>query len=250
VRAQELIQCPIERIDRGHNPREEFDRHLIEELALSIGAHGVIEPIVVRRRPHERYELVAGERRWQAAQMAGLRELPAIIVEIDDEELDFLQFDEQHLRQDWNSLEYAKWMQRMMNKYGLNQEQLAARIRKNQAHVSERLTLLKSPEPVQEIFKNGQLSSTQAVLIAKSPPGEQLHLAQKAIRQRLTVRDLSRKVRKNKQKTAQIRDLEHRFQRKCGLRVEVVLGRKQGSGEVKFRFGNLDDLDRLIKLAT
>jgi ParB family chromosome partitioning protein len=249
VRAQELIQCPIERIDRGHNPREYFDPQLIEALAHSIGAHGVIDPIVVRRRPHERYDLVAGERRWLAAQKAGLRELPAIIVQIDEEELDFLQFDEQHHRQDWNEIEYAKWMQRMLEKHNLTQEQLAGRIRKNPSHVSVFLALLKSPEAVQEMLKTGQLSSTQALLIAKRPAGEQLSLAQRAVSEGLNTIELRRKVRKNKDKSAQIRDLERRFQRRYGLRVQVALGRKQGSGEVRLRFGNLDELDRLIELA-
>jgi ParB family chromosome partitioning protein len=233
---RELIQCPIELIDRGKNPRSEIDPAELQELAQSVGDHGVIEPIVVTRTANGRYLLWAGEKRWRATQKAGLKEIPALVVEKFDP---VQQAHEQIHRSNWSELDWAHHVEAIMQDEGLTQDQVAVRLRKSQAWVSLSLSLLRLPEPVQELVRTGQLGAKNAYIIAKSPPSEQLQRAEEAIGKRVKKREL--------RKSANVRDLEQKFQRKLGMRAEVVPAKKNGSGRVIFSYGNLVELDRLIR---
>jgi ParB family chromosome partitioning protein len=239
---RELIQCPIELIDRGKNPRSEIDPHELELLAKSVADFGVIDPIIVTRTTNSRYLLWAGERRWRAAQKAGLRAIPAFVFDSFDA---VRQAHEQGQRSNWSELDWAKHIAAIMKDESLTQLQAADRLGKSQTYVSLALSLLKLPESVQDLVRTGQLAPSVAQVIATKPQSEQVQLARQAIEKGLKTRDVRRRETK---KSANVRDLEQKFQRKLGMRVEVLPGKKHGTGEVRFRYGTMVELDRLIEV--
>jgi ParB family chromosome partitioning protein len=238
-----------------HQPRRHFDEGHIEELAESIRSKGVLLPLIVRRTP-EGYVLVAGERRWRAAQKAGLRELPVMVREVSEKEAFELALIENIQREDLNPVEEAEAYKRLIEEHGLTQEELAARVGKDRSTISNALRLLRLPDAIKQAIVAGALSMGHArALLAISDEGDLRKAAEKVIAEDLSVRAAealvqrlkSRRLPKAKREgtgSAQVRHLVEKLQRKLGARVE--LKDKGGSGTLEIRYGSLQELDRIL----
>ncbi|HKQ71050.1 MAG TPA: ParB/RepB/Spo0J family partition protein [Polyangiaceae bacterium] len=260
--------CPIERIvPQKGQPRQHFDERALEELAQSIREHGVLEPLVVRKAPRDpsgggmdRYELIAGERRWRAAQRAGLHELLVVVKDVAPSDVFELALIENVQREDLNPLELAEALDRLVREHGYTQEKLAERVGKDRATIANSLRLLKLPPRVRQMVIEGALSEGHArALLGAVDPKVIEALADRVTRGGLSVRETERLVRAKKQdrgpgeandpsnkKSASVRDLEERLTRKLGARVEVR--DNGGKGELIVPYASLDDLDRLLDI--
>jgi ParB family transcriptional regulator, chromosome partitioning protein len=242
------------RPNRGQ-PRRHFDEAHIEELAESIRSKGVLLPLIVRRVP-DGYVLVAGERRWRAAQKAGLRELPAMIREVTEKEAFEIALIENIQREDLNPVEEAEAFKRLIEEHGLTQEELAARVGKDRSTVANALRLLRLPDAIKQAIVAGQLSMGHArALLAIPDEGDLRKAAARVIAENLSVRAAEALVQRLKSRRlprqrrdghggTQVRHLVERLQRKLGARVE--LKDKGGSGTLEIRYGSLQELDRLL----
>src|SRR5581483_566055 len=236
-------------------PRRHFDEVHIEELAESIRSKGVLLPLIVRRAS-EGYVLVAGERRWRAAQKAGLRELPVMVREVTDKEAFEIALIENIQREDLNPVEEAEAFKRLIEEHGLTQEELAARVGKDRSTVANALRLLRLPEPIKQAIVAGQLSMGHArALLAIADEGDLRKAAARVIAENLSVRAAEALVQRLKSKRlprekrdghagSQVRHLVEKLQRKLGAKVE--LRDKGGSGTLEIRYGNLQELDRVL----
>lgn len=249
--------CALERLvpNRGQ-PRKHFEEGALEELAHSIREHGVIEPLVVRRVGNEdRFEIIAGERRWRAAQRAGLREVLVVVKTFDDKKAYEAAIIENVQREDLNPIELAQGLRVLCEDHGHTQESLALALGKDRTTISNALRLLKLPARVQQWVIEQALSEGHArALLGAGEEGAMLQLAELAIKRRMSVRQLEAEVRAHKQpkggegkksKTASVRDLEQRLSRALGTRCE--LKDRAGKGVIVIRYGDLDELDRLLE---
>ncbi len=251
-----VINLGIEEIrpDRGQ-PRRHFDDVHIEELAESIRSKGVLLPLIVRRS-NEGYVLVAGERRWRAAQKAGLRELPVMVREVSEKEAFELALIENIQREDLNPVEEAEAFKRLIEEHGLTQEELATRVGKDRSTVANALRLLRLPDGIKQAIVAGQLSMGHArALLAIADEGDLRKAAEKVMAENLSVRAVEALVQRIKSKrlpkekremhgSAQVRQLVEKLQRKLGARVE--LKDKGGKGTLEIRYGSLQELDRVL----
>ena len=153
-------------------PRKDFDEQSLQELADSISLHGIIQPLIVRKKD-QHYEIIAGERRWRAAKLAGLKEVPVIIKDYSEEEIAEISLIENIQRSDLNPIEEAKAYEKLINSYGLTQESLAERISKSRTVVTNALRLLRLPEDVQELLEKGIISTGHAKVILGAETAEQ-----------------------------------------------------------------------------
>jgi ParB family chromosome partitioning protein len=256
-----VFECPIEKIvPQKGQPRQHFDKERLDELAESIRQHGLIEPLVVRKRGEE-YELVAGERRWRAAQRAGLREVLVVVRDVSTKDAFELALIENIQREDLNPIEFAEALSRLLTEHGYTQETLAERVGKDRSTVANALRLLKLPEKVRRLVVTGDLSEGHARALLGVPDEARLaDLADKVATGRLSVRQTEALVRgakhegggKNgaptgpKGKSAGVRDLELRLSRKLGTKCEVR--DKEGKGEIAVAYSSLDELDRLLEV--
>lgn len=248
------FRCALEKIvpNRGQ-PRRDFDEQALEELAQSIRQFGLIEPLVVRSLPgEERYEIVAGERRWRASQRAGLREVLVIVRDLDDKRAYELALIENVQREDLNPIEFAAALRKLIDEHGHTQETLAAAVGKDRSTVTNALRLLKLPATLQQWVIKGQLSEGHArALLGAGDEAGMLSLAQQALQRKWSVRQLEAEVRAAKQpktkpkKSPSVRDLELRLARRLGARCEVK--DKEGKGQLVIHYSNLDELDRLLE---
>lgn len=251
-----VMNLGIEEIrpNRGQ-PRRHFDEVLIEELAESIRSKGVLLPLIVRRES-EGYVLVAGERRWRAAQRAGLRELPVMVREVSEKEAFEIALIENIQREDLNPIEEAEAYKRLIEEHGLTQEELAARVGKDRSTVANALRLLRLPDPIKQAIVAGQLSMGHArALLAIADEGDLRKAAARVMAENLSVRAAEALVQRLKSKRlprqrragpggAQVRHLVEKLQRKLGARVQ--LKDKGGSGMLEIRYGSLQELDRVL----
>lgn len=253
-----VFECPIEKIvPQKGQPRQHFDQDRLAELAASIREHGLIEPLVVRRRG-EQFELVAGERRWRAAQRAGLRDVLVVVRDVSAKDAYELALIENIQREDLNAVEFAEALQRLLNEHGYTQETLAARVGKDRSTVANALRLLKLPERVRTLVATGELSEGHGRALLGAPDEATLAaLAEKVATGRLSVRQTEALVRGakssgngssegTKDKTPAVRDLEARLSRRLGTRCNVR--DKDGKGEIVVSYSSLDELDRLLEL--
>ena len=234
-------------------PRKHFDKGNLEELTNSIKEQGVIQPIVVRpdKANTNKYEIIAGERRWLAAQNAGLHEVPVVILNVDDvKSLEFA-IVENVQRQDLNPIDEARGYQRLIDEFNYNQEKLSKFIGKSRSYIANTLRLLSLTEDVLQMVEKGDLSAGHArTLIGLN---NSTVIARKIIQKRLSVRQaevLSRQFRDKKFKLVQkkdpnILDLQKSLEEKTGLGV-TVNNKKNNSGTITFEYGSLDQLDRII----
>ena len=250
-----VIQIGIEEIrpQRGQ-PRRHFDEAHINELAESIRSKGILLPLIVRRA-ETGYILVAGERRWRAAQKAGLRELPAMVREVSEKEAFELALIENIQREDLNPIEEAEAYKRLVEEHGLTQEELAAGVGKDRSTVTNALRLLRLPEAIKQAIVAGQLSMGHARALLALPDDDLRKAAEKTIAEQLSVRAVEALVQRLKSKrlpkekreahgSAQVRHLVEKLQRKLG--AKVALKDQNGSGTLEIRYQNLGELDRIL----
>ena len=256
-----VFSCAVEKIrpQRGQ-PRRHIDDAALEELTQSIREHGVIEPLVVRRRGSDQFEIIAGERRWRAAQRAGLREVLVVVRDVSDKDAFELALIENIQRADLNPIELAEAFDRLMRDLEYTQESLAQRIGKDRSTIANALRLLRLPERVRNLVVSGELSEGHARALLGAPDELALAtLADKVVTGRLSVRQTEALVRTAKanagtggkggrksNKTAAVRDLELRLERKLGTKCEVR--DRDGKGEIGIKYSSLDELDRLLDL--
>ena len=260
-----VFVCALDKIvPQKGQPRQHFDAAALEELAASIKEHGLLEPIVVRRAPlsggagADKFEIIAGERRWRACQKAGLHEALVVVKDVSNKAAFELALIENVQREDLNPVELAEALDRLVKEYGYTQESLAQRLGKDRTTVTNSLRLLKLPPLVRTKIAMGELSEGHARALLGADAGAIEALADKVVRGRLSVRATEALVRgarasKKKEnggapalvtKSVGTRDLETRLTRALGTKVEV---RDQGNkGEVAIPYADLDALDRLI----
>jgi len=234
-------------------PRKHFDKSALEELTNSIREQGVIQPIVVRpdKSSSGKYEIIAGERRWLASQNAGLHEVPAVILDVDDiKSLEFA-IVENVQRQDLNPIEEAKGYQKLIDEFSYDQEKLSKFIGKSRSYIANSLRLLSLPEEVLSMVIHGDLSSGHArTLVGLNNSTE---IAKKIVQNKLSVRQsevLVRQYRNKKfkvisKKDPNILDLQKNLEEKIGLTVSIS-NKKNNSGTISFEYQDLDQLNRLI----
>ena len=262
-----VFACPLDKIvpNRGQ-PRQHFDADKIEELAQSIREHGVLEPIVVRRRAgSDVFEIIAGERRWRAAQKAGLRETLVVVRDVSAKDAYELALIENVQREDLGPIEFAEALDRLVHEHGHTQETLAGRLGKDRSTIANALRLLRLPPKVRERVVNGELSEGHARALLGAPSDSTLStLAEKVVRGHLSVRQTEQLVRAAKSastpgggagsgskgtpaaKSASVRDLETRLERRLGTKVEVR--DQDGKGELLVRYASWDELDRILEI--
>jgi len=254
-----VFQCPIEKIvPQKDQPRQHIDQDRLEELAQSIREHGLIEPLVVRRRG-DQFEIIAGERRWRAAQRAGLREVLVVVRDASPKDAFELALIENIQREDLNAIEFAEALSRLIQEYGYTQETIADRVGKDRSTVANALRLLKLPERIRKMVVAGDLSEGHARALLGAPNEASLSaLADRVATGKLSVRETEALVRGSKKraagaadgsgksKSAAVRDLEGRLVRKLGTKCEVR--DRDGKGEILVSYSSLDELDRLLEL--
>ena len=241
-------------IPNKYQPRKNFDKNSLEELTASIRERGIIQPIIVRASEdsNDKYELIAGERRWQAAQNAGLHEVPAVILNVDN--LKSLEFAivENVQRKDLNPIEEAEGYQRLINEFNYDQDKVAKFIGKSRAHISNCIRLLSLPAKVIEHIINDKISPGHAKILVGLNNSELL--AEKIIKKKLSVRQaeaLARLVKSNKSsiksKDPNSIDIENQLSSKIGMKV-FLNNKKNNTGTLIFEYKGVDQLDRLIKI--
>ena len=235
-------------------PRKTFDETALEELADSIRQHGVLQPLLVRPLTSGGYQLVAGERRWRASRLAELKEVPVIIKELSDTEAMEIALIENLQREDLNPIEEAEGLQALIDKCGYTQEQVATSVGKSRPAITNALRLLKLPEEVREMAKDGTISAGHArALLAFDNQPMMIECANQIVSKKLTVRDVEKMAKRpatnsTKTKTAQRRDsfydeVELSLTEALGTKVRVYNGRNKGTLEIEFY--TLDDLKNI-----
>ena len=237
-------------------PRKLFDEDALQELADSIKQFGVIQPILVQDRK-DYYEIIAGERRWRAAKLAGLKEVPVIIKNYTEREIVEISLIENIQREDLNPIEEAQAYKRLLNEFNLKQDEVAERVSKSRAAVTNSLRLLKLSDRVQQMVIDEMISTGHArALLAIEKEEDQYLLAQRIFDEKLSVRDIEKivknygkpeKVKKEKNKALEIiyRDIEEQLKQKLSTKV-AVNSKGDGAGKIEIEFYNHDDLERLL----
>jgi len=258
--AESLIEIPVNQLGVNPNqPRKSFDSNSLEELATSIRASGVIQPVIVRRNGSG-YELIAGERRWRAAQMAGLDRIPAIVRTVTDAESLELALVENLLREDLNPMEEAEAYAKLLAQYHWTQEELAQRIGKDRSSIANALRLLRLPETIQEDLRHGRLTMGHArALLALDDPGQQVRLRDEILAQSWSVRATEDQVRAAEQvspvprrpkpgrrRSPELAALEDSFQQALLTRVRIVGNERRG--KIVVMYASADELERLTGL--
>jgi len=247
---------PISSIVRNkYQPRKKFEKESLEELTNSIKERGIIQPIIVRKSDGQdnKFEIIAGERRWQAAQNAGLHEIPSVVIKADN--LKSLEFAivENVQRKDLNSIEEAEGYKRLIDEFNYDQEKVAKFICKSRAHISNCLRLLNLPQKIIEYIIDEKISPGHAKILVGLDNVELL--AEKIISKKLSVRQTEALVRITKgnksiikkNKDSNILDIENQLMEKIGMRV-YVNNKKNNSGTLTFQYKGLDQMERLIQV--
>ena len=255
--ASALQELPVDRIQRGeYQPRKHFDETALNELAESIRAQGVVQPIVVRPLDGSRYEIIAGERRWRATQLAGLHEIPAVIRDVPDQTAMAMGLIENIQREELNPVEEATALQRLIEEFGLTHQETAEAVGRSRAAVSNLLRLLSLEPAVRQMLESGQLEMGHArALLALQQGAQQIQAAKQVEAKGLSVRETERLVRKlqapekvsdreKKPDTDTLRLQEHLAQT-LGAKVQFQHNR-QGKGKMVIHYNNLDELDGIL----
>ena len=256
-----VVKLPIEAIRRDTlQPRRHFDEEKLRELSDSIKAQGILQPVLVRK-DGEGFKLIAGERRWRASQLAGLHEIPAIIRDVTEVEAFELALVENLQRSDLNAMEEAEGYHRLVEEFGLTQEQVAQRVGKERSTVANALRLLGLPEDVKRMVAEGALSAGHARALLGVPRlPEMTELAAQVAARKLSVRDTEKLVQQAKAAKAgskeasapkkaspQVKALTEELQRLLGTKVRLV-EKGSGKGTIEVDFFSYDDLDRILKV--
>ncbi|MCM1187540.1 MAG: ParB/RepB/Spo0J family partition protein [Lachnoclostridium sp.] len=239
-------------------PRKNFDEDALQELADSIKQFGLLQPILVQDRK-DHYEIIAGERRWRAAKKAGLKEIPVIIRNYTEQEIVEISLIENIQRENLNPIEEAQAYKRLLTEFNLKQDEVAERVSKSRAAVTNSIRLLKLSDEVQQMVIDEMISTGHArALLAVEDQEEQYNLAQKIFDEKLSVRDVEKlvknlnkpdKPKKPDDKTMQViyQDIEEKLKQKLGTKV-MVSSKGDGAGKIEIEFYNHEDLDRLLDM--
>ena len=253
-------RVPIEFITRNpRNPRRSFDEAELQDLASSIRQHGIVQPVVVRTLSENRFEIIAGERRWRAAQLAGFTDVPVIVRDVDDRTALEIAIVENVQRSDLNPLEEALGYDQLIAEHGYTQNDLGEIIGKSRSHVANSLRLLKLPDPVRDMLSSGALSAGHArALIPTSDP---VALAKSIVAKGLSVRDTERlaqndirtqndpnygKPSSREEKDADTLALERTLSDSLGL--DVTVNHKASGGQLRISYKTLDQLEEICRL--
>jgi ParB family chromosome partitioning protein len=263
VEAERVISAdrmiPIEFVSRNpRNPRRFFDDSELHDLASSIRQHGIVQPIVVRTMSRDRYEIIAGERRWRAAQLAGLIEIAVIVRDVDDKTALEIAIVENVQRADLNALEEALGYEQLIAEYGYTQNDLGEIIGKSRSHVANSLRLLKLPDPVRDLLASGSLSAGHArALVSTSDPAS---LARTIVAKGMSVRDAEKLAQNNiKAQSEPLRATLQRDQKDSdtlalertlsdALGLDVAINHKASGGQIKISYKSLEQLEEICRL--
>lgn len=256
-RESALHEVPVNEVVRSrYQPRQAFDEESLNELAASIRAQGLMQPVVLRPRPQGGYELIAGERRWRAAQIAGLSRIPALIKEVTDEQASAMALIENIQREDLNPLEEAKALDRLKEEFGLTQQQVADAVGKSRVAVTNLLRLLNLTAPVRDMLLAGEIEMGHARALLPLPPLDQERLARVVAAKQLSVRATEALVRSRQQpgkarkreseKDADTLRLERDLSDRIGAPVSIQPDAQGAGGKLVIGYGSLDELDGIL----
>ena len=253
IKITESNKISISEIVPGkYQPRTEFDKDALDALVVSVREKGVLQPLLVRKI-EDKYELIAGERRWRAAKEAGLSEVPVIVKELEDKEVLEVALVENLLRENLSAIEEAEGMQRLINEFSHTQEALSQIVGKSRSHVANTLRLLHLPNSVQMLIKEGKLSAGHARALVGLENAEEI--AAKIVVKDLNVRQVEDLVAKQKEKSGKIKtpkdadiiDIERDLNKNLGLRIKINPS-KQGGGKVILQYSSAAELDMIIDI--
>ncbi len=264
--SEEFTEIDIDLIEPNHlQPRTRFDEPQLEELAQSIKQNGVVQPILARRLADGHYQIVAGERRWRAAQRAGMQRIPAVVREIPDEKMLELALIENIQRQELNAIEEAYAYKRLIETLGLTQEAVAQRVGRDRTFITNYLRLLRLPEDIQQLVEESKISMGHArALLGIDDIEIQRKIANNVVEQGLSVREVERAVKRivegasavavapqsPRPNDANIRAAEDKIRRRLGTQVKVLPSVTGNGGKIELHYYNDDDLHRLYELLT
>jgi ParB family chromosome partitioning protein len=259
--SEDLKEIDLDLIEPNNlQPRTRFDEAQLEELAQSIKANGIVQPILVRRIGGERYQLVAGERRWRAAQRAGLQKVPAVIREVPDDRMLELALIENIQRQELNAIEEAHAYKRLIETFGLTQETVAQRVGRDRTFVTNYLRLLRLPDDIQQLVEENKISMGHArALLGIDDVDKQHELASTIVEHSLSVRETERAIKRIIANNEQVgvvpvkiedpnyRAAEDKLRRKLGTKVRIVPNSNGVGGKIEIQYYNDQDLQRLYE---
>ncbi len=257
-RDSELRKLPVEKIRKGeYQPRLSIDPDALQELAESIKAQGLVQPVVVRQIAGGEYELIAGERRWRASQIAGLHTIPAIVRDIPDQAAAAMSLIENIQREDLNALEEAIAMNRLITDFGLTHQQTAESVGRSRAAVSNLLRLLDLEEVTKELLNSGKLDMGHARALLALTGTQQIETAHIVAKKELSVRDTEKLVKKltnpdqnqgakSPVKALEVQKLEDTLSATLGAKVNIQYNNK-GKGKLVVEYNNLDELDGILE---
>ncbi|NBZ97956.1 MAG: ParB/RepB/Spo0J family partition protein [Proteobacteria bacterium] len=237
-------------------PRKNFNEELLNELSESIKEQGIIQPILVRKKSEDKYEIIAGERRWRAAQLAKIHEVPVIILNIDDKKSLEFAILENIQRSDLNGIEEALGYDNLVRKFAYSQETLSKILGKSRSHIANTLRLAGLPEEIKKMISDGLLTAGHARCLVNVP--DNIRLAKVIVNKNLSVRQAeflvkkeqifsgSKKIKRNNKDT-NIKSLESDLGLLMGIKVDIK-NKKNNSGEIKFSYKNLDQLNKIISV--
>jgi ParB family chromosome partitioning protein len=254
--SREFQYLPLDLIQRGkYQPRRDMDPAALEELAQSIKAQGVMQPIVVRPIANGRFEIIAGERRWRASQQAGLDNIPAMVREVPDQAAIAMALIENIQREDLNPVEEAVALQRLQQEFQLTQQQVAEAVGKSRVTITNLLRLIALPEEIKTLLSHGDLEMGHARALLGLPAAQQVEGARHVVARGLTVRQTEALVRQwlNTKELPpvaakidpDISRLEQRLAEKLGAAVQIKHGQK-GSGQLVIKYSSLDELQGVL----
>ena len=254
-RSDALLTLPVSRIRPGkYQPRTRMDQEALAELAASIRTQGLMQPLLVRPVDRDRYELIAGERRWRAAQMAGLDEVPALVREVPDDATLAMALIENIQREDLNPMEEAAGVQRLIDEFKMTHEQAADSVGRSRSATTNLLRLLKLAKPVQEMLMEGALEMGHARALLALDPARQIEAGNRVAARGLSVRDTEALVqtmlrgsgaRKSARADRDLERLEQEVSERLGTTVDIRPGRR-GTGKVTIQYSSLEHLDQLL----
>lgn len=262
--AVRALTATIEQLHPDKNqPRKRFEDESLAELAKSISENGIVQPIVVRKRDAGGFTIIAGERRWRAAQRAGLHEVPIVVKELTDQAAFEIAIVENIQREDLSPVETARAYERLANDFGLKQEEIAEKVGKSRVTVTNSMRLLKLPPEILDMVENDKLSEGHArALLGAGSPSAVERLARAAQAKGWSVRELEKRVREDGQgkagksasaaaegpeKSANVKDLEKRYSHALGVTVSIEQGKGE-RGRICLEYASYDELDRLLGL--
>lgn len=256
-----MVEIDLDLIEPNNfQPRTTFDEERLEQLAQSIRANGIIQPLLVRRLPTDRYQLVAGERRWRAAQRAGLLKVPCVIKDIPEDKMLELALIENIQRQELNAIEEAQAYKRLIETLGLTQEMVAQRVGRDRTFITNYLRLLRLPEDIQRMVEGEQLSMGHArALLGVDEPDIQRKIAKEVSEKGLSVRQVERAIKRIVEGEAtetvttiredpNFKAAEDKLRRKLSSKVHILVNQKSSGGKIEIEFFDDNDLNRVYEI--